>query len=249
MDVSSSLLLPSPVEDLRLTAGEVSRLSDKSLRTGVECAGVAVLSRDSKVSLTYSSGISSGIELPWERVFMSTSGMELSCDFSERSRDLSRADTLTSSGTELSLALRSWPRDPETLMDSLILSVRWGDRPLSLTLLERLLDAEGLADPRPLRSVERATDQEILKEKLVQSQLIIRSWHRHIRFNSQTRHKWLQCHKQWNVKLLCIRLLTKTAKLWSLQFFNHSIWELLILDDTADRRKLVLQKILTSISQ
>ncbi len=83
MDVSSSLLLPSPVEDLLLTAGEVSRLSDKSLRTGVECAGVAVLSRDSNVSLPYSSGISSGIELPWDRVFMSTSGMELSRDFSD----------------------------------------------------------------------------------------------------------------------------------------------------------------------
>ena len=105
MDASSSLLLPS-LEDLRLILGGVSLLNDASLRTGVECAGVTVLSRDSNVSLPYSSGISSGIEVPWDCVFMYTSGIELSRDLSE-SRDFSRAETPMSSGTELSLALRS----------------------------------------------------------------------------------------------------------------------------------------------
>ena len=105
MDVSSSLLLPS-LEDFRLILGEVSFLNDKSLRTGVECAGVTVLSRDSKVSFPYSSGISSGIEPPCDWVFMYTSGIELSRDLPE-SCDLSRAEALISSGTELSLALRS----------------------------------------------------------------------------------------------------------------------------------------------
>lgn len=65
IDASSSLLLPS-LEDLLLILGEVSFLIDKSFRSGVECVGVAVLSSDSKVSLTYSSGISSGMEVSWE---------------------------------------------------------------------------------------------------------------------------------------------------------------------------------------
>ena len=105
MEASSSLLLPS-LEDLRLTLGELSLLNDRSLRTGVECVGVTVLSRDSNVSLPYSSGTSSGIEVPWDRVFISTSGIELSRDLSE-SCVLSRADIIMSSATELSLALRS----------------------------------------------------------------------------------------------------------------------------------------------
>ena len=151
MDASSSLLLPS-LDDLRLTLGELSLLNDKSLRTGVECAGVTELSRDSNVSLPYSSGISSGIEFPWDRVFISTSGIELlSRDLSE-SCDLSRAKMLMSSGTELSLALSSCPRDPEALMDSLMVSVPWVDRSLLFVLLEGLLDTEGLAEARPLRS-------------------------------------------------------------------------------------------------
>lgn len=150
MEASSSLLLPS-LEDLRLTLGETSRLKDKSLRTGVECVGVTALSRDSNVSLPYSSGTSSGIEVPCDRVFISTSGIELSRDFSE-SCDLSRADIKMSSGTELSLALCSWPCIPETLMDSLMVSVPCVDRSLWVVLFEGLLATERLVDVRPLRS-------------------------------------------------------------------------------------------------
>lgn len=155
IEVSSSLLLPSPVDDRLLRAGDVSRLSVKSLRTGVECAGVALLSSDSNVSLTYSSGISSGIELPWDRVFMSTSGIELSRDLSDWSCDLSRVGILSSSATELSLALRSWPCDRAALMDSLILSVPCVDLSLEMTLLEGVLDTDRLVEASlPLRSVK-----------------------------------------------------------------------------------------------
>lgn len=66
-DVSSSLFSPSPRDDRRLMAGEASFRGDISARMGVEWFGVELVSSDSNVSLPYSSGMSSGIELFCDR--------------------------------------------------------------------------------------------------------------------------------------------------------------------------------------
>lgn len=107
-DASSSLLFSSSLDDAQLTIGEISLRDDKFDFMGVEWFSV-VLSSDSNVSLTYSSGTSSGIEVSWDRedrvcIRILSSGMEESRDLlSVRLRD-----TLgISSGTELSVAVCS----------------------------------------------------------------------------------------------------------------------------------------------
>ena len=108
-DASSSLLFSSSLDDAQLTIGEISLRDDKFDFMGVEWFSVVLLSSDSNVSLTYSSGTSSGIEVSWDRedrvcIRILSSGMEESRDLlSVRLRD-----TLgISSGTELSVAVCS----------------------------------------------------------------------------------------------------------------------------------------------